>query len=291
MITILAMPYDEQGRIDVESLRRQVDFNIDAGVHGLGIALGSEVFRLSETERDLVLRQVVDQVGGRVPVVVNSGAPGTDLAVHYSRRARELGADALMVFPPSFMPASPAEVRAYYKAISDSVELPIVIQDYPDGQVPAPLVKQIAAESEWVQYVKVEVHPTPQRIEQAREETQGQVGLFGGAGGSYLVEELRRGATGTMPASCQPGAFVRLWDQFQAGDEQGAEQVFYAEILPLLRLALLGSGVFFQANKELLCRRGVIRTTYVRPPFTPMDEATHRELDRIIDQLFEIESG
>ena len=47
VITILAMPYDEQGRIDVESLRRQVDFNIDAGVHGLGIALGSEVFRLS----------------------------------------------------------------------------------------------------------------------------------------------------------------------------------------------------------------------------------------------------
>ncbi|MEZ4674798.1 MAG: dihydrodipicolinate synthase family protein [Caldilineaceae bacterium] len=49
---------------------------------------------------------VVDQVNGRVPVVINTGAPGTDLAVLYSRRAEELGADALMILPPSFMPAT-----------------------------------------------------------------------------------------------------------------------------------------------------------------------------------------
>ena len=291
VITILSMPFDEQGRIDAESLRRLVDFNIDAGVHGLGIALGSEVFKLSEAERDLVLREVIDQVHGRVPVVVNTGAPGTDLALLYSGRAQELGADALMIFPPSFIPSTPAEVRAYFRAISDCVEIPIVIQDIPDAQVPPSLVKQIAAESEQVQYVKVEVHPTTRRIAQGLEETGGRVGLFGGAGGNYLVEELRRGAIGTMPASSQPAAFVRLWDRFQAGAEEEAEGIFYTELLPMLRLFMLDAGVFFQANKELLCRRGVFRTAYVRPPFTPMDEATHREMDRIIEQLLEIEAG
>ena len=110
VITILAMPFDEQGRIDVDSLRKLVDFNIGAGVHGLGIALGSEIFKLSEGERDLALREVVAQAAGQVPIVVNTGAAGTDLALHYSRRAQELGADALMIFPPSFMPASAAEV-------------------------------------------------------------------------------------------------------------------------------------------------------------------------------------
>ena len=78
---ILVTPFDETGRIDEESLRRLIDFNLDAGVHGLGVALGSEIFKLAEAERDQVTTIVVEQVNGRVPVVINTGAPGTDLAV------------------------------------------------------------------------------------------------------------------------------------------------------------------------------------------------------------------
>src|SRR5207302_8227063 len=80
---ILVTPFDDQSQVDEESLRRLVEFNIGAGVHGLGVALGSEVFRLSEAERRQVTRIVVDQVRGRVPIVINTGAQGTDLAVLY----------------------------------------------------------------------------------------------------------------------------------------------------------------------------------------------------------------
>jgi 4-hydroxy-tetrahydrodipicolinate synthase len=75
---ILITPFDEHARIDEDSLRGLVEFNLAAGVHGLGIALGSEVFKLSEAERDQMTRIVVDQVAKRVPVVVNTGAAGTD---------------------------------------------------------------------------------------------------------------------------------------------------------------------------------------------------------------------
>ena len=102
---ILVTPFDERSQIDEASLRSLVEFNLEAGVHGLGVALGSEVFKLSEAERDQVTRIVVNQVGRRVPVVVNTGAAGTDLAVFYSQTAERNGADALMVIPPSFMPA------------------------------------------------------------------------------------------------------------------------------------------------------------------------------------------
>ncbi|HMN29813.1 MAG TPA: dihydrodipicolinate synthase family protein, partial [Caldilineaceae bacterium] len=78
---ILITPFHEDGRVDEESLRRLVEFDISAGVHGIGVALGSEIFKLSEAERDQVTRIVVDQVRGRIPVVINSGAPGADLAV------------------------------------------------------------------------------------------------------------------------------------------------------------------------------------------------------------------
>ena len=94
---ILVTPFDEEYQIDEDSLRNLVEFNLAAGVHGLGIALGSEIFKFSESEREQLTQIVVDQVSGRVPVVVNSGASGTDLALHYSRMAEANGADAIML--------------------------------------------------------------------------------------------------------------------------------------------------------------------------------------------------
>ena len=81
VVPILVTPFDERGRIDEDSLRSLIDFNIGAGVHGLGVALGSEIFKFNEAERDLLTRAVVKHVNGRVPVVINTGASGTDLAL------------------------------------------------------------------------------------------------------------------------------------------------------------------------------------------------------------------
>ena len=67
---ILVTPFDRLERIDTDSLCSLVDYTIDAGVHGLGIALGSEILKLTESERDLVISTVVNHVRGRVPVVV-----------------------------------------------------------------------------------------------------------------------------------------------------------------------------------------------------------------------------
>ena len=156
---ILVTSFDEGSRLDEESLRRLIDFNLNAGVHGLGVALGSEVFKLTEAKRAKVTRIVVDQVAGRVPVVINTGAHGTNLAVHYSRMAAENGADALMVLPPSFMPAGPDEVLAYYRAISNAVPLPIFIQDVAASPISPGLARRLAQECEWVQYIKVETLP------------------------------------------------------------------------------------------------------------------------------------
>src|SRR6476469_1080301 len=100
VIPILVTPFDDHGRIDVDSLQNLVDFTIDAGVHALGIALGSEIYKFTEAERALVIRTVIDRAAGRVPVIVNTGAPATDLAVLFTRQAQEWGARAVMCTPP-----------------------------------------------------------------------------------------------------------------------------------------------------------------------------------------------
>ena len=141
---ILVTPFDEQARIDEESLRRLVEFCLVAGVHGLGIALGSEIYKLSEAERVRVTRIVVDQVKGRVPVVVNTSAAGADLATLYSRLAEENGANALMVSPPSFAPPTPQDVVRYFQMIDAAVSLPIFMQDTAGTPISADVARQIA---------------------------------------------------------------------------------------------------------------------------------------------------
>jgi 4-hydroxy-tetrahydrodipicolinate synthase len=281
---ILVTPFDERERLDADSLRNLVDFTIDAGVHGLGIALGSEIQKLTEPEREQVIRVVVDQARGRVPVVVNTGAQASLTAALYSQQAVDLGAAAVMCLPPA-APVSASEVRAYFRAISDAVSVPVFIQDTAATPVSAGLIRRIVQESERVRYAKVESAPQPTQVQAAVETSQGLVSIFGGAGGGYVVEELRRGSVGTMPWPSQPQTFVRIWDLWQAGDERHASEAHEQEIVPLARLASTGIRLGHTVHKEVLRRRGVIRCSVVRAPADPLDAITRRELDQVCERL------
>jgi len=280
---ILVTPFDDQERVDAEGLRQVVEFTIGAGVHGLGIALGSEILKLTEPERQQVIGAVIDQTRGRVPVVVNTGAQANWTAALYSRQAENLGAAAVMCLPPS--PVSASETRSYFKAISDAVSVPVFIQDTQTTLVPAGLIRQIAEQSENVRYAKVESSPQPTQVAAAVAASRELVAVFGGAGGTYLLEELRRGAVGSMPWPSQPHAFVRIWDLWQAGDERQAIEVHEREIAPLARLASAGIRLGHAVHKEILRRRGVIRRSAVRGPSDPLDDLLLRELDEVCDRL------
>jgi 4-hydroxy-tetrahydrodipicolinate synthase len=189
-----------------------------------------------------------------------------------------------MCLPPS-APVSAAEVRAYFKAISDSVDVPVFIQDTQATPVPAALIRRIADESERVRYAKVESPPQPTQVQAAVELSQGLVTIFGGAGGGYLPEELRRGAVGTMPWPSQADTFVRIWDLWQSGDQRAAVELHEREIVPLARLSTAGIRLGHTVHKEVLRRRGVIRSSRVRAPSDPLDPITQRELDVVCDRL------
>ena len=286
IVPILLTPFTPGGAIDEESLRSVVDFNLNAGVHGVGIALASEVFKLSEKERDQVTSIVVDQVNGRVPVVMNTGAPGTELAIHYSQRAQQLGADALMVLPPSFMRATHGEVVAYYQAISAAVSIPIFMQDHPTTPVSAAAAKEVADSCEWVRYIKVESVPITAKIVEMKRALGDQLTIFGGAGGGYFIEELRRGSVGTMPFGSQPETFVKIWDLYQAGDDAGAMALFNRMLVPITRLWGQSEGIYYYVHKALLQHRGIIESATVRAPAPPVEAQTVKEAEALFEELY-----
>ncbi len=284
IVPILVTPFDDAERVDTESLRREVEFNVDAGVHGLGIALGSEVYKLADDERDLVVATVIDQARGRVPVVMNTGALATTIAVRYSQQAEAAGVAAVMCTSPG--PGLPAgEVRHYFQSISDAVRIPVMVQDTATNHVPAGLLRSIAESAERVRYAKIESSPPARRVYDAVQACGPLVAILGGAGGGALLQELRRGSIGTMPWPSTPAAFVAVWNHWQAGDRAAALEVFEQRLAPLQRLSVQGIGGGHILHKELLRRQGVIATAQVRRPSDDIEPLFWEELDEVCDRL------
>ena len=163
---------------------------------------------------------------------------------------------------------------------------PCSIQDTSSAHVSADLARQIAEESERVNHIKVESTPTPIMISDIVAKARELLVAFGGAGGNYFIEEMRRGSQGTMPGCSHPEAFVEVWNLFQSGDERGAREVFYRRILPINRISAQGWGAFYHVHKEILRQRRAIRFAKVRGPTVPLDEATRSELQAVIDELY-----
>ena len=278
---ILSMPFTDDGMIDEEDLRREVDFCISKGSDGLGIAMASEITKLSEDERDLATKTVVAQTNGRAKIVVNTGAPSTSLALTYSTRAVELGADAVMVIPP--VGISSEATRSYYREIAKAVPVPIFIQDIMFSPVPPGLAAQISEDSENACYAKVETHPTPPRVTEAVDKAKGKLIVFGGAGGDFLIEELARGSVGTMPGAAFPEAFRRALDLHFSGDREGAAKEFweYSALLRNLGQPQLQSSL----TKEVLRLRGVFKTNNVRRPHNIPDPYALKEIANLVDEL------
>ena len=282
---ILSMPFDSQGRIVFEDLRNEVEWAIGHGVHGLGIAVASEVYKLTEAERDEVTTAVVEQSNGRAKIVINTGEQGTDLAMRYSKRAEELGADALMIRPPTFIPTPESEIVEYFRRIAEAVTIPIFQQDQGTAQIGPGLAATLARTHETLCYIKVETPPTLPRMAQTAA-VRGDSGLilFGGAGGAFFLEELDRGAVGCMPGTTLPDVFVRVWDLWQAG--KAAEARFeFNKYEAIIRTLAQGLGLANWIYKDILVHRGVFQKTsaFARHPSLEPDAMARAEVIQLLE--------
>ena len=281
---ILYMPFNEKFDIEYEDLRKLTEFVIASGADGLGIAMGSEIFKMSESERDLVLKTVVDQVNGRVNVVMHTGAQGTDLALNYSLKAKELGADALMMTPPTVLPIPNEILVKHYVEISETVKMPVFIQDIWTSPISPAVMIEIVRATEYAKYAKAETPPTTMRTTELKKLGGDEVIVFGGAWGTNFIAELNRGSVGTMPGCAVPEFYTKAWKYWNM-DRPDDARTHMEKISPLLSLLTRSLDVSFHLDKEILKRRGVISSINVRMPTSKPDKITYRELDKLIESL------
>ena len=131
--SVTVTPFTPDRRaIDVDALRRFLDWQMESGVPGV-IVLGTtgEFLTVSDEERAAVVETTVRQVAGRAHVIVGTMNTHTPNAVRYSKQAEELGADGLMVLPPYYYTPTDDEIWRYYRAISEAVSVPIMLYNNP----------------------------------------------------------------------------------------------------------------------------------------------------------------
>ena len=287
VFTIPATPFRDDGQIDIPSLRRLIDFCVECGAHGLVFPVNaSEFTSLSDAERFTLTEALVEQNAGRLPVIIGVAGVTQEVAAQFARHAHAIGADGVIAMPPYVRRGElPSDVIFdYYRGISDAARIPVFIQNYggPIGtNMSAEFLLRLCREIEHVQYIKEETVPTTIKLTAIVQGSDGSCrGVFGGAGGRYLIEEHRRGVAGQMPGCHATDVVAALWNALEAGHEARAMSI-YKEMAPLFFFEQQLPGCY----KEVLYRRGVIACPLKRNGPMPLDEISSAYLDEILGAL------
>ena len=289
---ISATPFLEDGALDLESAAGLVDFYLECGVHGITIlGMMGEAPKLDPEEARTFTKTMLGRVAGRLPVVVGVSSAGLDNMARFSSEAMDLGAAGVMVAPaPGLLTGE--KIRSYYAAVCEALgpEIPIVYQDYPQStgvHLSVPTFNALVDAHPQIVMLKHEDCPGLSKITEIREreERDGRrrVSILVGNGGLYYPQELARGADGAMTGFAFPEMLVQVYERFNGGDREAAEDLFDA-YLPLVRYEQQ-PGFGLAVRKEILRRRGVITSARTRRPGPSLTPTDHRELDALMARL------
>ena len=147
VIPILATPFNKNGDINFKDYEKECEFLINADVNGIGIAMGSEIFKLDFEEKEKLIKilyKSIYQSKKNINIIVNTGTSNMNETIKLSKQAENLGANALMVMPPNLITLNDSEIIQYYETISNNIPLPIVMQDIPGASLSNNLIVNLA---------------------------------------------------------------------------------------------------------------------------------------------------
>lgn len=281
---VLPTPFADDGAVATADFRAVIEFVVAAGADGCvypGVA--SEVDTLTADERAGMVTLLGETLAGRIPFIVGaSAATPAEVSAHLAHGARA-GAAAAMVMAPAALGRDVAAQTAFFAAIEAAV--PILLQNAPApigaGLAPEE-VAAVARAVPAVGMVKEETQPCGQNLTRIREAAGDAIrGVFGGAGGRTITDELARGSLGTMPAAELTDLHTRLVAAWRAGDVAEARRLFMVT-MPLLSF----QAVFrMHMTKATLARRGIITHTHVRGAGPKPDAQDLAELHALLDQI------
>jgi len=279
----LVSPIDAQGRIKTDVLGKLASDLIKAGVHGL-TPLGStgEFAYLNRAQREAVVQATIEAANKRVPVIAGVASTATADAVEQARRYQQLGADGILAILEAYFPLKDAQIEAYFRAIADAVDIPVVLYTNPQFQRSDLTLDVIARLSD---------HPRIRYIKDASTNTGRLLSIMNraprmkvfSASAHIPAAVMLIGGVGWMagPACIVPRESVRLYDLCRAGK--------WAEAMKLQRELWRINEAFARFNLAACIKAGLqIQGYAVGDPVPPQAALSEAERDQVAGTLAEV---
>ena len=288
---ITPMNNDDEQTVNHEALRQQVERLLAGGVHGMfPLGTNGEAYALSFKEKEEILATVIDQVKGRVPVYAGTGCITTAETIRMSKRAEEMGADALSIITPSFALASQKELYDHYVAVAKQVNIPIILYNIPPRTGNKLLPETVQALCRDVDVI-VGAKDSSGDIENLKayirltRELDKDVAILAGNDGAILTCLKEGGAGGIAGrANIWPATVAKIYDCFKAGDLEGAQAAQDA-------IAILQQ-TFKYGNPNSIVKRAANLIGQplgpCRKPFGMVSEETDRVILDTIDRYYSV---
>jgi len=290
MFPIMQTPFTEDDEIDHDVLRKEVNFIIAAEAGGMAWPqLGSEFYVLSDKERMTAAEVIVSEAGGRLPVII--GVQSTNywkISLEFARHAESIGADGIISLPPYTSNASVEKAFQYFSTLAETVDLPVFIQNSGGRYGPSmPIGKavELGRKHPHVFYIKEESAPVTHRIgAMAEQGSEVFNGVFSGADGTTLLNELRRGCVGSMTGAGFVDIYSKIFHSFNDGEHKKAQEMF--DKLMSFQLFKSKAG-WLPTEKAVLKERGIFKNTRSRvaPYVSQWDDVDREEFHVLFEGL------
>jgi 4-hydroxy-tetrahydrodipicolinate synthase len=281
-------PFNDDGTLDLEGMKRVLDCLIDQGADGICILANfSEQFLISDHEREVLTRLSLEHVAGRVPVIVTISHYATQIAVERAQFAKDRGADIVMMMPPyhgATLKGTPQQTFDQFKAVGEE-GIPIMVQDAPMSGVdlPVPLLVKMAQEIDMVKLFKIECPRAANKLRALIAEGGDAIEApFDGEEAITLLADLDAGCTGSMTSGMIVDQIKPVITHFHAGrfDEATAA---YGRVAMAINHENRQCG--WQSCKAAMVEGGVIKSEFCRHPIEPLNPAIRSRLMDLLKPL------
>jgi 4-hydroxy-tetrahydrodipicolinate synthase len=275
--------FDSEGSLSLKAFKNNLAHQIKAGVHGiiLGGTLG-EASTLTSSEKESLLKATLEQVEGKIPVIMNIAEQSTDQAIVSAKDAETNGASGLMLLPPMRYRATDIETVAYFSAVASSTSLPIMIYNNPvDYKIEVTLDM----------FEAIKKYENITAVKESTRDITNITRMINRFGDRYKIlcgvdtiamESILMGAKGWVAGLVDsfPEETVAIFTYCKAGEWEKARAVF-RWFLPLLELDI--SPQLVQNIK--LCEQATgLGTGYVRKPRLPLEGSELKRVELIIKE-------
>jgi 4-hydroxy-tetrahydrodipicolinate synthase len=273
----LVTPMQADGALDVDSLRKLVEFHISQGTDAI-VAVGTtgESATLSVEEHCDVIRLVVEQVNGRIPVIAGTGANSTSEAIELTQSAKDLGVDAVLLVAPYYNKPTQQGMYLHFKAIAEAVNIPQILYNVPGRTASDLLPETVGKLSELSNIVGIkEATGDVSRVQQIKQLSREGFDLFTGEDAN-TVDFILAGGQGviSVTANVAPKLMHEMCEAALAGNETLAREINQ-------KLVALHQFLFVESNpipvKWALNEMRLI-SSGIRLPMTVLSENYHQSV-------------